>query len=308
MSNKKIFNKFEKIQTSINKNKMNYDKKVEDLYKIYVQEIEKISFILEGIDNNSFGRIVPTEDNIKISNDKEIRDFFFLYSNYSQILISGIYTLKSIQLLFKNDCSLGDIMALLRRYTEALYIFIFFIFIEKNYNKFEKKEKDEIKEWLNSKNKKLLDFRKINSFIINNKIIDEILDLLEINFRTLQIKRDKTNDFIHYNGFIYLNNTSQDFNRNFNDLEQLLDEVKLYTKIFIIFCMTKCEYYCTSIDYINHLEMGGEHIEGLQYITMPVLDKYIIENFNTVELDYIKNNSNLKFGSEADLFMESIKI
>lgn len=198
-------------------------------------------------------------------------------------------------------------MTLLRRYIETLYFFIFFVFLYKNYNKFEIKKKEQIKKWMNLKDTKLLNFRTINNFIIKNKIIDEILKLLKIDYKFLKNKRERLNDFIHYNGFIYLNYDKLDFEKKYKFIEEMFQEIKLYTKIFLLFCTTNCEWFCTSNDHIDYLDSNIEPIEGMQYIMMPILNQYIMEKFNEKERNFIKKNSNLKFGNELELFMNKIQ-
>lgn len=301
MDEKEIFELLNKETKKENE----YIEKVNLFHKRFKKEIKQIGSILEGIESNSFGRIFPNDDNINMTNDKEIHDFF-VFSTYSKFLFSGYKTLKSIDLLIIPDYAFGDILSLMRRYIEVLYIFIFFVFLEANYNKFEDKKKQEIKEWLNSKNEKLVKFASINDFIIKNEVITEILKVLKIDFEFLRAKRNNLNDFNHYNGLTYLNRDNLSFETKYKLLEEMFDEIKLYTKIFIMFCMTKCGSYCTSTDYVDYMETINKHIEGLQYITMPVLDEYIMKNFNEEELNYIKHNSYLKFGIESDLLMKKI--
>ncbi|WDA53739.1 MAG: hypothetical protein PPFGHCPK_00151 [Spiroplasma endosymbiont of Drosophila atripex] len=296
---------FSEVMNKLNEKTNEQNKKINLFQKKFEEEIKNIGSILEGIEMTSFGRLTSNDDNTNISNDKEIFNFF-IYSIHSNFLSSGYKTLKSINLLLV-DLPCGDIMALLRRYTETLYFFIFFVFLYEKYNKFEKTKKEKIKKWMNLKDKELLNFRSVNAFIIENKIIEEILNLLKINSKFLTTKRERLNDFIHYNGFLYLNYDKLDFEKKYEFIEEILNEIKLYTKIFILFCTTNCEYFCTSSDYVDCLELGIEPVEGTQYIMMPILDKYVMENFNEEEINYVRNHSSLKFGNEADWFMDSIQ-
>jgi hypothetical protein len=226
------------------------------------------------------------------------------FMNMDTYVYSSILgTLESISHVLKNG-RIGDGYALLRKYYDFVIINIYTnLYLDEERNA-GRNFIEEINNWLNG-SQQLPEYRRMSQYIQSSKKLKDLNAIFNKDERYKKI-RDRCHDHLHYNFFknvlsndsgVYLSDRLQLLEIFCQDLRQLF--IFHFGYIFFI-----SDYYMSSSDYIDCLEMGFPPVDGSQYWVAP----YIQEIFDDIVYkerpdvaEFILNSTSMELTSREKL-------
>lgn len=186
------------------------------------------------------------------------------YSTDSYFYSAVQGTIQSMQeILLKGRIS--DVYTLLRKYHDAVVINIYTtLYLDEN-RSIDNFVVEKIDNWIKGK-EQLPEFRIMSQYIANSEKVAKIKELLDSDTRYKDL-RDRCNDHTHYNfyynavindGEIYIENRVKKLDQFAADLRDVF--IQHFALLF-----TAKEYYMSSSDYVDSLDMGIEPEDGSQY-------------------------------------------
>ncbi len=112
---------------------------------------------------------------------------------------------------------------------------------------------------------------------------------LSNEFNYIEDIKNNLHNYIHKNGLKYINIRGISYEKFLIEyLNKILFVFKFYFKISFLLDGT-C---VASSDYIDYLDCGAQPPKDCQYWVAPVFDKYIVNQFDEHDKEWIKNNNN----------------
>lgn len=185
-------------------------------------------------------------------------------------------TLKSISEILKKG-RINDAYTLLRKYHDSAIINIYTnLYLQRNHS-IENFIVEKINNWLHGK-EQLPDYRIMHNYIINSNELSPIYKLLTKDGRYKEI-RNRCNDNTHYNFYknIMLNLADVRVTNRDEVLEQFSMDIKDLFILHISYLFYLNDHYMVSSDYVDHLDMGMQPVEGSQYYVAPFIQEIFDE-------------------------------
>lgn len=172
-------------------------------------------------------------------------------------------------------------------------------YLDKSMGKEAQEMEENIKSWIQGKAYNLR-ISTVLQEISSSIIFSDVVKKYDFKASFDRIGR-RLNNYVHSNGFFFYNDNTAliDSNKYFEQVKQLIKDMKYITICFFVLISICCPQLISSDDYLNYLEEGKTPPEGSQYLVAPFIKEFIYDNYILIDkncLKYLQDNTCMDFG------------